>query len=117
MAEKTRLTQLAEVERVRDLSFVCCHTTTAIALQGILPASAVIGDSDQSAADLADIEKQVGDQSRSFKSRMVDLITGLESHATYEVKFLAVRLSFNQVYVARKPKSTRPPSRAKAREA
>jgi len=63
---------------------------------------------DKSAAQLADLEQQIKEQTKSFKSRMTELITGLESHSNYEVKFLAVRLSFNEVYVAKRSKSSRP---------
>lgn len=54
------------------------------------------------AAQLADLEEQIKDQAKSFRSKMLDLISGLESNSTYEVKFLAVRLSFNDMYAGRK---------------
>jgi len=77
-------------------------------MQGNLPASVLTDNGERSAGQLRDLEKQIKDQAESFKSRMTDLIGGLESHSNYEVKFLAVRLSFNEVYVVKRSKSTRP---------
>lgn len=62
------------------------------------------------AAQLADLEKQIKDQAKSFRSKMMDLISGLESNSNYEVKFLAVRLSFNGMYTERKKTGTAKPS-------
>lgn len=75
--------------------------------QGILPASMLSTNADQTAAQLRDLDEQIQDQSKGFKARMIELISGLESHSNYEVKFLAVRLSFNGIYVTRRSKSSR----------
>lgn len=74
--------------------------------QGVLPASVLTDNGEKAAAQLQDLNRQIEDQTKKFKSSMTNLITGLESHSNYEVKFLAVRLSFNEVYVAKRTKKT-----------
>lgn len=48
------------------------------------------------------VEEQLNRCADSFRAQVAELVYGLEANPNYEVKFLAVRLSFNEHYSMRK---------------
>ncbi len=60
-------------------------------------------DADVNARELRRLAKDIPALAQDFRSKLIALVSGLESHPNYEVKFLAIRLSFNDQY--RKAKS------------
>ena len=73
-------------------------------LQGIIPASG--GDNaEQIKQERELLERRLRRCGDDFKSTLQELVYGLGTHSNSEVKFLGLRLSFNDVYTMRKAKS------------
>ncbi|KAJ9115639.1 hypothetical protein QFC20_000966 [Naganishia adeliensis] len=72
--------------------------------RGIIPASS--GDNaDQIKQDRDTLERRLRRCGEDFKSTLQELVYGLGTHSNSEVKFLGLRLSFNDVYTMRKAKA------------
>ena len=72
--------------------------------QGIIPASSN-DNVEQIKQERELLERRLKRCGDDFRSTLQELVYGLGTHSNSEVKFLGLRLSFNDVYTMRKAKS------------
>lgn len=102
--ESARLDNKKMVERVRRRGGLDRLSLTSFRFQGIIPASS--GDNAQEIRQDRDtLERRLRRCGEDFKTTLQELVYGLGTHSNSEVKFLGLRLSFNDVYTMRKVKA------------